>query len=106
LFESTFKRLAQSYYDIGIYQPSALAAAVQFYGSEFLTNVTISGRNDRAEPHRPLVVNYKRRESGGLQLSGIPDNESLTKEMCRPSGIRRNDGVEKSKDKVSRFFSG
>jgi hypothetical protein len=51
LLDSTFKRLVQRDYDSGIYQPSALAAAVQFYGLEFLTNVTnvtICGRNDRA----------------------------------------------------------
>jgi len=49
--------------------PSALAAAVQFYDSELLTNVinvATSGRNDRAEPHRTFVVIYKRRESEGL----------------------------------------
>jgi hypothetical protein len=51
LFDSTFERLAQWYYDNGIYHPSALAAAIQFYGSELLTNATnetLSGRNDRA----------------------------------------------------------
>jgi hypothetical protein len=32
--------------------------------------------------HRTLVVIYKWRESGGLQLSGIPDNDSLAKECA------------------------
>jgi len=82
-----------------------LAAAVQFFGSEFLTNVRISGRNDRAGPHRTLVVIYKWRESGDLQLSDIFDNEYLTKECAHLAAFAEMTALRNRSHKESRFFS-
>jgi hypothetical protein len=50
------------------------------------------------------MVIYKWRESGGLQLFGIPDNDSLAKECADLAAFAEMTAW--SKDKVSRFFSG